>query len=65
MPFTFPEALADFPEAMDLINEISAAVDALPKAPAPISVKAYADLMAAVLPRLGALIDKVREQVAS
>lgn len=65
MPFTIPEALADLPEALDLINEIQAGVAALPKPPEPVSASAYSALLVTVLPKLAALIDKVREQAAS
>lgn len=64
MSFTLPEALADIPELLVLVQKIQAGVAALPQPPAPVSAAAYADLVASVLPDLGKLIDKVRGQAA-
>jgi hypothetical protein len=65
MPFTIPEALADLPAALTLINKIQAGVAALPKPPEAVTAKAVSDLLVSVLPDLAALIDTVREQAAS
>jgi hypothetical protein len=65
MPFTVPEIVSDLPALLTLVNKIATGVEALPKPPAPVSAKAYADLVASLLPDLGALIDVVREQAAS
>lgn len=64
MPFTIPEALADLPALLTLVQKISAGVAGLPVPPAPISAKAYADLVSNVLPDLGELIDTIRVQAA-
>lgn len=65
MPFTIPEALADLPALLNLVQKISNGVSALPQPPAAVSAKAYADLISSVLPDLGSLIDTIREQAAS
>jgi hypothetical protein len=64
MAFTVPEVLADLPALLNLVNKIAAGVEALPDPPAAVSAKAYADLVASVLPDLGALIDVIRAQAA-
>lgn len=64
MPFTIPEALADLPAALSLVQKISDGVSKLPKPPAPVTASAYSDLLVSVLPDLASLIDTVREQAA-
>ncbi len=64
MPFTIPEALADLPELLTLVQKISAGVEGLPKPPAPVSAASYANLVASILPDLGKLIDEIRVQAA-
>ena len=64
MPFTIPEAIADFPEFLAFINKVVAGVEALPKPPAEVSVSAYTNLIASLLPELGNLIDTIRKQAA-
>jgi len=65
MPFTVPEALADLPAALSLVQKINEGVSALPKPPAPVAAKDYSNLLVSVLPDLAALIDTIREQAAS
>ena len=65
MPYTIAEALATLPEAMAFFNKLQAEIAKLPKAPAPVSATAYSSLVAAVIPDLGSLIDRVRADVAS
>lgn len=64
MPFTIPEALADLPAALTLVQKISAAVANLPKPPAPFTAKAYSDLLVSILPDIANLVDVVRVQAA-
>jgi len=61
MPFTIPEALADLPELLVIVQKIASGAQALPK---PLSASAVTDLAASVLPDLGRLIDKVAAQAA-
>ena len=64
MPFTIPETLEDLPALLTLVQKINTGVSAMPKPPAPVTAKAYADLVASVLPDLGSLIDVIRKQAA-
>lgn len=63
MPFTIPEALSDFPEAMSLINEVATAVQGWPNGKPP-NAKAVGDLLAEIGPALGAMIDKIAKQAS-
>jgi hypothetical protein len=64
MAFTIPEAITDLPALLNLVNKIASGVSGLPQPPAPISAKAYATLVASLLPDLGDLIDTIRKQAA-
>ena len=61
MAFTIPEGLADFPEALALVNKIATLSWT---APAGEEARIYATNLATVLPELGVLIDKIRKQAA-
>ena len=62
MPFTVPEALADLPAALALVQKIADGVNSLP---AQKTAKAYSDLLCTVLPDLANLIDEIEAQAKS
>ncbi len=69
MSFDWTEAVEDVPEVLNLINKIEAGLKLIPpvSVPPPAGgppVKPYADLLASVLPEIGALVDLVKKQAA-
>ena len=65
MAFTIPEALADLPAALALVNKINDSIKALPAPPAPRKAADYAAIVCACAPDLAALIDTIEEQSKS
>jgi hypothetical protein len=64
MGFTIPEALADLPQALSLVQKIQADVQALPPAAERKAVD-YGKIVSDVTPDLCALIDEVEAQIKS
>lgn len=69
MAFDWTEAVEDIPQVLALVNKIEAGLKAMPPVPVPPPVggppvKPYADLIASVLPEIGALVDLIKKQAA-
>jgi hypothetical protein len=62
MPFSIPEALADLPALLALVQKIEAGVIGLP---AQRTAKVYSDLICSLLPDLATLVDQIEAQVKS